>query len=224
MKRFGNYMLYDRHPTVLIFFIILLVGGEIAYLPTVWPILSAMEQFTVAIAVICPYVFLYLSAAGDPGHITPENHAFQMAQYPFDFAMFHPGAHCRTCQLLKPARSKHCSICKRCIAKSDHHCIFINSCVGAGNLHWFILLLFSTAVLETYGTMLGFSLLGTAIKLRYSDFSIWPPAATNYDWGTYLTIWSHALQSNVGMGAVTLLTSLTSPLVWGLWAYNMYSK
>ncbi|PSS03415.1 DHHC palmitoyltransferase-domain-containing protein [Coniella lustricola] len=222
MRRFGNYMMYERHPTVLIFFIALLIGGEVMYLPTVWPLLHATQRFTVAIVVICPYVFLWLSASADPGYITPENHVVQMAQYPYDFAMFHPGSHCRTCQLLKPARSKHCSICKHCIGKADHHCIFINNCVGAGNLHWFMLLLFSTAVLLMYGTCLGLSLLSLAIKLRYPDFSMWPPAAVNYDWNTYFLIMSLALQSNVGMGAVTLLTLLTAPLVWGLWAYNMY--
>ncbi|KAF3761492.1 zf-DHHC-domain-containing protein [Cryphonectria parasitica EP155] len=222
MRRFGNHMLYDRHPTVLIFYIVLLFGGEALFIPTVWPLLSATQRLTVTIFIACPYIFLWLSATSDPGYITPENHTFQMAQYPFDFAMFHPGAHCRTCQLLKPARSKHCSICKHCIAKSDHHCIFINNCVGAGNLHWFILLLLSTAVLLTYGTCLGLSLLNLAIKVRYPDFSMWPPAATNYNWDTYFLLWSHALQSNVGMGAVTLLMLLTAPLVWGLWAYNIY--
>lgn len=224
MIRFGNYMLYDRHPTVLIFFLVLLAGGEFLYLPGVWPHLTTTQKVLGALAIAGPYLFLYLAAASDPGYITPDNHQFQMAQYPYDFAVFHPGAHCRTCQLLKPARSKHCSICKHCIAKADHHCIFINNCVGAGNLHWFILLLLTTAVLTSYGSYLGLSLLRSIIRARWPEFAVWPPAAKGVDWPSYLIMWSYGLQTHVGRGAVTMLTMMTSPLVWGLWIYNMYSE
>ncbi|KAK7742353.1 palmitoyltransferase swf1 [Cytospora paraplurivora] len=222
MQRFGKYMMYDRHPTVLLFFLSLLAGGEYLYLPSVWPQLGPLQKVMGAIAIICPYAFLYLSAAADPGYITPANHQEQMAQYPYDHAIFHPGAHCRTCRLLKPARSKHCSICKRCVARADHHCIFINSCVGQGNLHWFILLLLSTAVLCSYGTYLGLSLLSAKMKGRDPDFSIWPPSARSYDWSGYFIVWTWGLQDDVGMGSVTILTFLISPLVWGLFLYNMY--
>lgn len=224
LNRFGQYMLYDRHPTVLIFFLALLMGGEYLFLPAAWPHLTPTQQILALIVVAGPYTFLWLSAASDPGYITPKNHQLQMAQYPYDFALFHPGPHCRSCQLLKPARSKHCSVCKHCIAKSDHHCIFINNCVGDGNVHWFILLLLSSAVLTLYGTYLGMSIMSMQIKARYPDFSIWPPAADKYDWSTYLIVWSWGLQEYVHIGAVTMLTMLTTPLIWGLWAYNMYSE
>lgn len=217
-------MLYDRHPTVLIFFLALLAGGEYMFLPAAWPLLTANQKSITVLAVAGPYIFLWLSAASDPGYITPENHQLQMAQYPFDFALFHPRPHCRTCQLLKPARSKHCSICKHCIAKSDHHCIFINNCVGDGNIHWFILLLLTSAILTTHGTYLGLSILNTKITERYPDFSIWPPSADKYDWTTYMIVWSWGLSEFVHIGAVTLLTLMTSPLIWGLWAYNIYSE
>lgn len=222
MQRFGNYMLYERHPTVLIFFVKLLAGGEYLYLPTVWPQLGPLQKVVAGVAIVCPYLFLYLSVMADPGYVTPENHQEQMAQYPYDHALFHPGSHCRTCRLLKPARSKHCSICKHCIARSDHHCIFINNCVGQGNLHWFILLLLSTAFLTAYGTYIGLALLSATMTARHPDFSIWPPSATAYDWSTYFVVWTWALQDNVGMGSVTILTALTSPLVWGLLLYNVY--
>lgn len=194
------------------------------FIPAAWPQLTATQQFLVVTVIAGPYLFLWLSASSDPGYIKSDNHQLQMAQYPYDFALFHPGPHCRTCQLLKPARSKHCSICKHCIAKADHHCIFINNCVGDGNLHWFILLLLSTAILTTYGTYIGLSLLSASITSRYPDFSIWPPNAEKYDWSTYLIVWSWGLQEYVHMGSVTMLTLLTSPLIWGLWLYNMYSK
>lgn len=180
-----------------------------------------------------PYLFLYLSAASDPGSITPANHVPEMARYPYDFSLFHPGAACRTCGLLKPARSKHCSVCKRCVARCDHHCIFINNCVGAGNHHWFLLLLLSTAVLTLYGGLLGVALMTAKMRLRFPWWALLPWRATNGGGGggakmsftQWLIVWSWGMQDGgrgVAMGAVTLLALMTSPLVWGLLGYQLW--
>ncbi|CAI9721507.1 probable palmitoyltransferase ZDHHC4 isoform X2 [Octopus vulgaris] len=45
---------------------------------------------------------------------------------------------CKTCNFVKPARSKHCSICNRCVHRFDHHCVWTNNCIGALNNHYFI--------------------------------------------------------------------------------------
>ncbi|KAK4172773.1 putative palmitoyltransferase [Triangularia setosa] len=223
--RFGNYMMYDRHPSVLIFFLLLLSIGEILYLPTTWPQLTPLTKLTGSISIILPYIFLYLAASTDPGYITLSNHSQEMSRYPYDFTLFHPGAECHTCHLLKPARSKHCSVCKRCIAKNDHHCIFINNCVGANNQHWFILLLLSTAVLTAYGGILGVYLMAKKMNFFFPYWALFPWNANNgegmplRDW---LVIWSWGFQNQVGMGAVTLLAGLTSPLVWGLLGYHVW--
>ncbi|ROT34882.1 DHHC zinc finger domain-containing protein [Sodiomyces alkalinus F11] len=220
LARFIDYMIHDRHPTIVIFFLSLLVGGEYLYLPSAWPMMSTWHRVAGAIVILLPYVFLYLSVMADPGYITPENHAYYMSLYPYDYSIFHPGQECRTCGFLKPPRSKHCSICKRCVARLDHHCIFINGCVGYGNHRWFVLLLLSTAFLTAYGALLGFSLLSNLITSRYPDWSLWPPR--NMDITRYLLIWSWGLQDNVNMGAVSLLAALTSPLVWGLLVYTVW--
>ncbi|TQS33627.1 hypothetical protein Golomagni_06018, partial [Golovinomyces magnicellulatus] len=147
-----DVLMHDRHPTIVIFFLLVMSGGEYLYLPSVWPQLSSsFTKLTVVVAVAMPYIFLYLSCASDPGYITPETHSYYMSLYPYDYVNFLPGRFCRTCNLLKPARSKHCSVCKRCVAKADHHCVFINSCVGYKNQHWFILLLVSTGLMALYG-------------------------------------------------------------------------
>ncbi|KAK4128081.1 zf-DHHC-domain-containing protein [Parathielavia appendiculata] len=230
--RFFNYMMYDRHPTVLIFFLILLVGGEYFYLPTAWPQLTPLVKTTGTISILLPYLFLYLSAFSDPGTITPQNHAHEMARYPYDFSLFHPGAECATCHLLKPARSKHCSVCKRCVARADHHCIFINNCVGARNHHWFILLLLSTAVLTLYGGVLGVRLMTAEMRRRFPHWEMLPWRANGgagMDVTDWLVVWSWGMQdggkgtgAGVAMGAVTLLALMTSPLVWGLLGYHMW--
>ncbi|KAK4238011.1 DHHC palmitoyltransferase-domain-containing protein [Achaetomium macrosporum] len=228
-SRLGNYLMYDRHPTILIFFLVLLIGGEALYLPAAWPQFSPLVKTTGAVAILLPYVFLYLSAFSDPGYITPSNHITEMARYPYDFTLFHPGAACSTCDFLKPARSKHCRVCKRCIARQDHHCIFINNCVGAGNHHWFVLLLLSTAVLTLYGGVLGVGLMTAKMRLRFPGWSYYPWLSRDNGGGgmsftQWLIVWSWGMQAGGGVafGAVTLLALMTTPLVWGLLGYHLW--
>jgi palmitoyltransferase ZDHHC4 len=224
---------YGRHSTTLngvwdavrtnmrqVFFILLMAVSEYLYLPTAWPRMSLSQRLSATVTVILPYLFLYLAAYSDPGYITPANHARHLALYPYDYSIFGPGNECRTCRITKPARSKHCSICKRCIAKLDHHCIFINGCVGYGNHHWFVLLLLSTAFLCSYGGLLGASLLSAKIQAHYPLWRIWKPA--KMDLKDYLVLWGWGLQDHVGMGSVTLLALMVSPLVWGLLGYTVW--
>ena len=203
-----------------IFFILLLVVSETLYLPAAWPHMSRLQKTTGCVAIVLPYLFLYLAAAGDPGYVTHFNHSDHIGLYPYDFSIFSPGHECRTCRLLKPARSKHCSICKRCVAKMDHHCIFINKCVGYGNHHWFVLLLLSTATLCSYGGILGISILTAKIRGSYPYWQIWKPH--NLDFKHYMMLWGWGLQDSVAMGSVTLLAGLISPLVWGLLVYTLW--
>lgn len=220
LSRGVNRMLYDRHPTVVIFFFALLFGGEYMFLPAAWPHMSWLAKLIALIAIALPYTFLYLACGGDPGFITAETHAYHMSLYPYDHALFHPGRYCETCKLLKPARSKHCSICKRCVAKADHHCVFINLCVGHGNHRWFLSLLLSTAALTSYGGLLGLSILSGVIKNRFPGWSVWPPAG--YGLNSYLVAWSWAMERDISLGATTLFATLTSPLVWALLFYTLY--
>ena len=188
-------------------------------MPQAWPLLSTSRKITSVILISLPYIFLYASAAGNPGYINPENHAHQMELYPYDFTIFHPGQSCRTCRLLKPARSKHCSICKRCISKMDHHCIFINNCVGYGNQHWFLLLLLTTAMVITYASYIGTRLLSEMILVHLPNWTLY---GHGFTWGEYIHILGWALQEKTRMGAVTMLCFLTAPLVWGLLGYHLY--
>lgn len=220
LSRFGTYIMYGRHPTVLIFFILLLSVGEYLYLPGAWPRLSPLHKTLGTISIILPYWFLYLSAYRDPGVITPATHSKYMSQYPYDFSLFHPGHICHTCNLIKPARSKHCAVCNRCVAKMDHHCIFINNCVGYRNQAYFILLLLTTAWLTSYGAYLGLVLISQNIRNRTPEWRLWKPAG--FSWHDYLVLLTFGIQDDVGIGSVTMLTLMTSPLVWGLLGYHIY--
>lgn len=74
---------------------------EWIFLPAVFPTLGRLTQIAGAITVILPYTFLYLSAFGDPGIITHDNHGYYMLLYPYDHTLFHPGRYCHTCKFLK---------------------------------------------------------------------------------------------------------------------------
>ncbi|KAL6902722.1 DHHC palmitoyltransferase domain-containing protein [Trichoderma evansii] len=215
-----NRLMYDRHPTIVIFFLLIMTVSEYLYLPQIWPKISLFTKSTVLVTVVVPYVLLYLACAADPGYITRENHAYHMSLYPYDHALFHPGNECRTCRFIKPPRSKHCDVCKRCIARADHHCVFINSCVGYGNHHWFLLLLVSECVLSSYGGILGLYILKAKIKAIYPMWSLWPPK--DMDFNKYFAIWGVGLHGDIRVGASTLLAILISPLIWGLTIYTIF--
>ncbi|KKA29220.1 hypothetical protein TD95_000946 [Thielaviopsis punctulata] len=216
----GSFLVNERHPLVLIFFVVVMLGSEYMFLPAAWQYMSTVNRVCGPIAVIMPYVFLYLASFTDPGFITPETHVYYMAQYPYDFSIFHPGNFCHTCRLLKPARSKHCSVCKCCVSKMDHHCVFLNQCVGQKNHRYFIMLLLSTAVLTTYGGLLGCSILTERVVVRYPLWSLWKPGSMS--WNDYFVILGWALERNTFIGAVALLAILCSPMVWMFLFYTLF--
>jgi len=209
----------DRHPIVMIFFILLLSVSEILFLPPAWPLLSTTRRLTSIILLTLPYLFLYLSASTDPGYINPTNLSQNLTIYPYDYTLFYPGQKCRTCQILKPARSKHCSICKRCISKLDHHCIFINNCVGHGNQHYFLLLLLTTAILTSYASYVGVTTMSEEVKKLAPS---WTLRGTGLTWTQYWNVIAWILQEHTRIGAVTLLCLMITPLIIGLFVYHIY--
>ncbi|KAJ2898572.1 DHHC zinc finger domain-containing protein [Zalerion maritima] len=220
ISRSLNHIAYGRHPTILIFFLLLLIVGQALFLPSAWPSLSSFHKLFGVIAILLPYLFIYLSAYTSPGLITAENLPYHLYLYPYDFTLFHPGQFCKTCRIPKPARSKHCSVCGFCVSKMDHHCVFINACVGRENQHYFLLLLLSTAALTAYGACLGISILGARSMDKFPTWSRLKPSGMS--WESWFSGWGYAVHTSVGLGSVTMLTALTSPMVWSLFFYQVY--
>jgi palmitoyltransferase ZDHHC4 len=180
----------------------------------------------VLVSITPPYLLIYAATTSDSAIITPANHEMNMHLYPYDYAIFHPGNTCRTCHLLKPARSKHCGICKTCVARQDHHCIWLNNCVGRTNYGHFLNLLLSLTLMLMYGAYLGYGMLDQSIQFQFERWS--PPGAskahwsTGEDWRTYFQLWSLAITDDVRVGGVTLLSLLSAPITFGLLAYHIY--
>ncbi|KAF2009492.1 palmitoyltransferase swf1 [Aaosphaeria arxii CBS 175.79] len=236
-SRFGHYLMHEKHPLVVIFFLGLVTGSVALFVPVVWHHLPLKHKLLIPVLVPTPYIFTFLSATrNSESYITPENHAAQMRLYPYDRVLYYPGNTCSTCEFLKPARSKHCSICKTCVARMDHHCIWVNNCLGKGNYRWFLLLLFFTTVALAYGAYLAYMVISPLASLQYLRNEKWyryriKPGVDPNSWGTYLSMKLYYFMTFLSIyleigglraSGVGLLALLTWPLPLGLLAYHIY--
>ncbi|KAF1953803.1 zf-DHHC-domain-containing protein [Byssothecium circinans] len=233
----GRYLMNEKHPVVMIFFLGLVTASAALFVPAVWADLPARHKLFVPLIIPMPYLFTYLSAKrNSETFITPFNHAAQMQHYPYDRILFYPGNNCPTCKFLKPARSKHCSICKTCVSRCDHHCVWVNNCLGRGNYKWFLALLLSTTIMLAYGAYLAYITLTPKVNDHYTRYEKWyiyhlDVTADPTGWASYFDRKLHYLLTYAGIyidaggvsaSGVGLLALLTWPLPLGLLGYQVY--
>ncbi len=105
------------------------------------------------------YWSYYMASASDPGRLNKNSSDAikerALKRYGFDNILFSDKNWCKTCEIVKPARSKHCSLCNVCCEKMDHHCVWINNCVGLHNYKYFILFLYLHTGICIYGVSIG---------------------------------------------------------------------
>lgn len=229
VTRLYGYLMYERHPVVMIMFVVLQAGSEILFLPPASSFLPFWHKtLLLPVLITSPYLALYLSYSTSSHHITPSTYSTALTRYPYDYTIYHPHISCRTCHWSKPARSKHCSICRTCIERQDHHCIWINNCVGLDNYSYFIALLISISALLFYGAYTGFGILEQILQEQHVPSRLTRGSLTSKRWSTALTwkqwldAYSIVVAMNSRIGAVSLLATMTCPLALGFLVYHAY--
>lgn len=135
------------------FYLLLVSGGVLVFLSYVYPQLHASTPIWLTLSIPITVSLFYLSffvvSFSSPGIVGEVP-----VKYQHDFVLYAP-KECRTCKIVKPARSKHCSVCDKCVALCDHHCLWINNCVGQNNYRYFMAFLLCNVVGTLQGTVLG---------------------------------------------------------------------
>lgn len=103
LSRKKEELINERHPIVLIMYLVLFIGGVTIFLTRgVFLELSYVHWIAVPILIALPLISLYLAASTDPGYIEAHNHAHYMSKYRFDNVIFRRGHDCTTCKREKP--------------------------------------------------------------------------------------------------------------------------
>lgn len=217
-KRLGQYLFYERNPIVLIIYLIVLTGSAVLFLWNTVHRLPASLLVPIPPLLALPYVFTYLCVTYKAHYIRPSNHRMRMRDYPYDRMLFRPNTVCRTCNLVKPARSKHCGLCGHCVAKCDHHCPWVDNCLGRGNYRHFLALLLALGLVQFYGAYLAWWLLSPHFRINPANafFS----RARLSDVGHAVVIAVN--RGGLSIAGVGLLAASTSCLPLGLLAYHLY--
>ncbi|CDW87623.1 dhhc zinc finger domain containing protein [Stylonychia lemnae] len=161
VERMITWICFSTNPLIQILYCFLAGGGFYIYVKIGFnrfipgPYVDNYHKTTGTIIMIICYISFIFASWTNPGVIKKTNVKDAIRRFDYDGILFKKGEECRTCKIPKPARSKHCSMCNVCVQKFDHHCIWLNRCVGYYNYRYFLIFIFSHAVICTYGAVIG---------------------------------------------------------------------
>lgn len=160
IEAFAHYICFKQNPLVQFVYIGCAGGGFYIYRLVGYPLVPGpyIAEYHKTIGNLMMFLCYASYAAAcwvPPGHVTKSNEKALIKSFKYDEVLFNARTECRTCHVIKPARSKHCSMCEKCVEKFDHHCIWVNQCIGRRNYRFFLLFLLSHSVQCTYGGIIG---------------------------------------------------------------------
>jgi len=223
-----TYLCYTNNPLVQIFYLCVVVGGFICFVLSGFPhipnsLLPAYHKFTGSGVFVACVTVWWRACSSDPGTVTPDNVGALCKIFDWDGQLF-ASQECRTCRILKPARSKHCGLCNICVARFDHHCIWINNCVGIGNHKWFLGFLFFHMVLCAYAVYSGLSIIYLIVieKDLFSAVYVDPVTKERHP-ATYKIVLQYMLATQGMVIFISILAGVMGLVLCGffLWHCNL---
>lgn len=159
-----------------------IIGPTAVFMSSVVPSSEWYTQIIAGLLCILDCFMLLFASACDPGIILPlkKGEPIPVNQQITVNGKEYEQEVCKTCKVLRPARSSHCRVCDVCVEEYDHHCGVVGSCVGLRTFRFFTLFFWITTILATFvfarsvavAVMMDFS------EQTKTDLGRWHAAAT----------------------------------------------
>ena len=231
-----NYVAFKPNPILQTVYALLVFGG---YGLVLWEAYPQIPNYYMAgyhkyigIAVVTGTMWAwYKSCTVSPGYITATNYK-QYDNYAVDKMMYQPdqyytykdgqGNELRP-QIPKLPRSKHDAITGKVVARFDHFCPWLNNPVGECNYKYFLLFLFMTAFMLSYGTAASLSVVATYIKKE----KLFDARYVNKVTGEIITaskhmVFQYCMHKQQKMMMLLFLCGIMGIVVFGFFSYHIY--
>lgn len=170
----------------------------------------------------CLFVY-YKACTVQPGRVTHTNYKHYQQMYQYDEIVYFKDNTCKSCEVIKPAKSKHCSTCRMCVARFDHHCIWVRQCIGLHNYKYFVSFIFSHTIVCLYAAYIGAQVIQYIIhkdKLWQATFAV--QATKEIVAPTYFIIYKYIFYTNLQLCFATLLTFVMGVTLFFFMMYHLY--
>ena len=222
-----DYIINKRNPILIIAYIILinisfllwLMLGQIQ-LPTI--LISYQPTYYGIIGIIICHISFYIACTEGPGIIN--NHNINCFNYhKYDNLMYVNNNICKTCNIIKPSRSKHCNLCGYCVPIFDHHCVWLNQCIGELNYKYFLLFLIIHVIFFTYGSYVIGGVIISEIYERNLFNSIFIESSTRIEMkATYSIIGRYLISKNIILFSVFLFCIIMDIAIFSFLCYHIW--
>eukprot|EP01129_Flabellula_baltica_P001010 TRINITY_DN10931_c0_g1_i1.p1 TRINITY_DN10931_c0_g1~~TRINITY_DN10931_c0_g1_i1.p1 ORF type:complete len:383 (+),score=43.55 TRINITY_DN10931_c0_g1_i1:29-1177(+) len=222
-----SYCIDQKNPFLMIFYLLLVIGGYSVHLVTVTPLIPGTlvknwHWYSLFVSVVWDLAWYYHVCTSDPGTITKHNNEKRLKEYDYDNQLYFPKK-CKTCDIIRPARSKHCSICNRCVSRFDHHCPWINTDVGRDNLWKFLLFLFNTGCICLYAGYIAYlALYGIILDKNLLNVVITNPHTQMQEQLSKFMIFQIMMHHFTGAMAIGMFTTFMGIVLFLFLAYHIY--